>query len=287
MPTPRHNDSDAVLVAMRRLRSRTGLPVLFSGEVVGEKATLTRFIGTRTDSMQDLDVVKGRGLGGHVMASGQPATVRDYRSCEVITRDYENAVRREGLRAIISVPVVVSGAARTILYGSARVASDIGDHVSRAFVSAATELAGEFEAADRLDQQLRMTDLAVAERHQGLESSDREQLRALHSELRAIASELADPSLRGRLLAAGSTLAGVVREPGAHAEPVPPSCVLSPREIDVLAQVSLGASNAEVAARLVLSPETVKTYLRNVGTKLGTRSRMESVVRARLLGVLP
>lgn len=128
---------------------------------------------------------------------------------------------------------------------------------------------------------------AVKERRHGLESTHREQLRVLHGELRAIAAELADPALRRRLLAAGSALAGVVHTPGAEVRPVTAETVLSSREVDVLAQVALGCSNAEVAARLSLSPETVKAYLRNIGTKLGTRSRMESVVRARLLGILP
>ena len=109
----------------------------------------------------------------------------------------------------------------------------------------------------------------------------------LHGELRAIAAELGDPALRDRLLAAGSALAGVGRAPDAGDVPVPANSVLSPREIDVLAQVALGLSNAEVGARLSLSPETIKAYLRNIGTKLGTRSRMESVARARLLGLLP
>ena len=102
-----------------------------------------------------------------------------------------------------------------------------------------------------------------------------------------IAAELADPGVRKRLLAATSALAGVVHSPGEPVRPVGPECSLSAREIDVLAQVALGLSNAEVATRLTLSPETIKAYLRNIAAKLGTRSRMESVMRARLLGVLP
>ena len=286
MPTLRPKDSDAVLSALRRARNDTGLPIVFAGGADGETARLTSFIGARTDSMQGLAVAKGRGLGGHVMASGRPATVRDYEDCAGITRDYAHAVEREGLRAIISVPVMVSGVARTILYGSARVATQLGEQVSRSFVSVAADLAAEFEVRDEVDRRLRMADLAAAEYSVGLETADREQLRVLQGELRAIAAELGDPALRERLLAAGSALAGVGRatDPGAAGEPV--VSVLSPREIDVLSQVALGCSNAEVGARLSLSPETIKAYLRNIGTKLGTRSRMESVARARLLGVL-
>lgn len=289
MPTLRPNDSDAVFTTLRNLRAGTGLPVVFAGEGGdgGETATLSRFIGVRTDAMQGLKVARGRGLGGHVMVSGRPATVRDYQQCDAITTHYRTAVEAEGLRAIISVPVRVQGITRTILYGSARVASQLGDQVSKAFVSAASDLATEFAVRDEVDRRLRMTDLAVAEQRHGLESTDRERLRTLHGELRAIAAEMADPMLRERLLAAGSALAGVGRPVDESAAPTPTVSVLSPREIDVLAQVALGCSNAEVGARLSLSPETIKAYLRNIGTKLGTHSRMESVARARLLGVLP
>lgn len=283
----RPSDSDAVLGALRKVLQESGLPMVFAGEADGETAQLNRFIGARTSSMQGLAVAKGRGLGGRVMVSGRPATVRDYEDCEGITRDYAEAVEREGLRAIISVPVMVSGVARTVLYGSARVATQLGDQVSRSFIRAANELATEFQVRDEVDRRLRMADLAAAEHSVGLESTDREQLRMLHGELRAIAAELGDPALRDRLLAAGSALAGVGRPTAAGEDPVPEKTILSPREIDVLAQVALGCSNAEVGARLSLSPETIKAYLRNIGTKLGTRSRMESVARARLLGILP
>lgn len=287
MTTLRPSDSDAVLGALRRARQESGLPIVFAGEGNGETAQLSRFIGARTTSMQGLQVAKGRGLGGHVMASGRPATVRDYEDCSGITRHYAEAVGQEGLRAIISVPVMVSGVARTILYGSARVATQLGDHVTRTFNSVAAELASEFRVRDEVDRRLRMADVAAAEYTVGLEASDREQLRVLHGELRAIAAELGDPALRDRLLAAGSALAGVGRSPDVGEVPASAKSVLSPREIDVLAQVALGLSNAEVGARLSLSPETIKAYLRNIGTKLGTRSRMESVARARLLGLLP
>lgn len=287
MTTYRPSDADAVLAALRKVRKESGLPVTFSGDSDGETARLNRFIGARTSSMQGLAVAKGRGLGGHVMASGRPAAVRDYTETSAITRDYEAAVGHEGLRAIISVPVMVSGVARTILYGSARVATQLGDHVAKTFVSVADELAAEFHVRDEVDRRLRMSDLAVAEQSLGFETTDREQLRVLHGELRAIAAELGDAALRDRLLAAGSALAGVGRAEDPVADPALPRPTLSPREVDVLAQVALGCSNAEVGARLSLSPETIKAYLRNIGTKLGTRSRMESVARARLLGVLP
>jgi LuxR family maltose regulon positive regulatory protein len=62
---------------------------------------------------------------------------------------------------------------------------------------------------------------------------------------------------------------------------------LSAREVEVLKLVSDGLSNREIAARLYLSLNTVKSHTRNAFGKLGVRSRTQAVARARSLGILP
>ena len=283
----RPDDGDAVHAALRALRSRSSLPVVFAGEFDGDAATLGRFIGARTTVMRGLRVVRGQGLGGHVADSGRPAVVRDYQDCTSITPHYRHYVEREGLRGMVAAPVLVHGTVRAILYGSVRQACDIGDRIRRDFVVTARDLATEFRVRDEVDRRLRMAEAARAERRHGFEASDRERLRQLHGELRAIAAAVEDQHLRRRLIDAGDTLAGVGRavvQADGAGEGAP---VLSPREINVLAQVALGCSNAEAARRLSVSAETVKAYLRNIAGKLGTSTRMESVTRARLLGLLP
>jgi DNA-binding CsgD family transcriptional regulator len=49
--------------------------------------------------------------------------------------------------------------------------------------------------------------------------------------------------------------------------------VLSTREAEMLALVAEGLTNMEVAARLVISPTTVRTHLENIFEKLGVRTR--------------
>jgi len=51
--------------------------------------------------------------------------------------------------------------------------------------------------------------------------------------------------------------------------------VLTPREADVLDQLQLGRSNAEIAMALSVSVETVRTHARSVFRKLGVKGRRE------------
>jgi DNA-binding NarL/FixJ family response regulator len=61
---------------------------------------------------------------------------------------------------------------------------------------------------------------------------------------------------------------------------------ISGRELEVLELLAAGRSNKEIARRLNVSPNTVKTHVTKLLGKLEARRRTEAIVRARELGMI-
>jgi DNA-binding NarL/FixJ family response regulator len=78
-------------------------------------------------------------------------------------------------------------------------------------------------------------------------------------------------------LSAGALSAGA--GPAGAGRPVA-LAALTPRETEVLRLVAEGLSNTELAGRLVVTEETVKTHVSRILAKLGLRDRTQAVVAA-------
>jgi DNA-binding NarL/FixJ family response regulator len=86
----------------------------------------------------------------------------------------------------------------------------------------------------------------------------------------------------GSLLEPGVTtrLLDHVREGGEQAEP------LTPRELEVLALISEGLHNSEIAGRLFVTERTVKFHVSSILAKLGADNRTEAVALAARRGLI-
>ena len=62
---------------------------------------------------------------------------------------------------------------------------------------------------------------------------------------------------------------------------------MTPRELEILRLIAEGLSNREIAERLFVSENTVKTHSANLFSKLNARRRTQAVQIAKKAGVLP
>ncbi|WP_433612043.1 response regulator transcription factor [Prescottella agglutinans] len=279
----RPRDRDALRTELRRIAATGVVPVVFGGEVQNSTLHLAEFVGTFTDGLRGLAVRESSGLGGRVIERKNPSAVHDYGRARTITHHYDGPVLAEGLCSVLAVPVVVRGNSRAVMYAAIRERVQLGDRIADVMMQAGRRLANEIAIRDEVDRRVQLLDAAADER--SAHAVDTEEIRDVYAELRSIAQTVQQPELQERLRALSGRLAAV-GSPDGPSRPAP-SITLSPREIDVLSHAALGCTNPDIAERLSVKPETVKSYLRSAMSKLDARSRREAVVTARRLGLLP
>ncbi|GAA2926098.1 MULTISPECIES: helix-turn-helix transcriptional regulator [Streptomycetaceae] len=280
MPEP--GEATELQAALLRLRRTSGLPVVFGGLLSDARhARIAELNGTQTDALRGLVISAGSGLGGKAIALSRPCAVSDYASSRHISHEYDTAVAAEGLRSVVAVPVVVRRTVRGVLYGALREPLTLGDRTFDAVASAARDVEQGLAVRDEVQQLLTATREQVTDPGR---PGTWEDVREAHRELRSLAPKIVDPVLREELLAVCGRLASAA---GAGRYPAARLVRLAPREVDVVACVASGATNAAAAERLGLRPETVKGYLRSAMRKLGAHTRLEAVVAARRAGLLP
>ncbi|MFC0105823.1 helix-turn-helix transcriptional regulator [Kibdelosporangium aridum] len=275
----RSADGELYRRALRGIRSRTGVPLAFAGQIRDQRLVLCEFLGARTTGLRDLHVEPGKGVGGTVLQRVRPYGVSDYRAARSITHDYDDPVLGEGIHATVAVPVATYGQVRGVLYAAVRSDLPLGTRTVDALVGIANDVARELAVRDEVDHRLKLLGTTAVKP----DPAGQEQLRELHAELRGIVADVPPGPLHDRLRRACdriNALSGPALDPVATA-------TLSPREIDVLSQIALGCSNADAAERLAVKPETVKAYLRSAMSKLAVHNRYQAVLAARRLGFLP
>jgi DNA-binding CsgD family transcriptional regulator len=138
---------------------------------------------------------------------------------------------------------------------------------------AALTLAGDHEAAARAWDALGCPYEAALAR---ADTGDTQQLRRAHAELLDLGATAAAAVIARRLRARGAR--GLARGPRAATARHPAG--LTPREAEVLELLAEGLRNADIAARLHVSPRTVDHHVSSLLGKLGVRTRGEAIAAA-------
>ena len=210
--------------------------------------TITEHDGLAQPGWGNIVIRPGRGLGGQVLHESRPMMLADYLEDSTITGDYRPIVQAEGIRACGCIPMNIDGRVEALLYVATHEADTLGGRA----VDTAAQIAEL--AVEGLRQRRARAALAAQARH-ALRLGDTESLRA-------VAQRAAD-------LPATSSTHGLTR-----------------REFDVLDLLAAGASDADIAASLVISKSTAKEHVVNIRRKLSARSRLEAVARARAAGLV-
>jgi len=66
-----------------------------------------------------------------------------------------------------------------------------------------------------------------------------------------------------------------------------PPAPLTPRELEIIRRIALGATSREIADELFVTTETVRTHVRDAMAKTGTKTRAQLVAAAICRGLLP
>jgi len=265
--------ADVLDACVQRGMRASGLTVGFAGMVRSDQRALSisTLRGTRTNSLTNLQVSSGEGLGGKALVMRRPASVREYLTARGITRRYDRAVEAEGLKSMLSVPIGVNGREPlAVLYLADRRRLDLGDRASDLLRPVVGEVAVDLQVA--------------VETHRRVEALRADLARAavadlpdLRGDLQALIESTTDAGTKDGLRALLARVDGVRRGEPLPSVPSP----LTARETDVLRHAERGSTNLEIASALGLGDSTVKSYMKTAMAKLGADNRVRACRVAR------
>jgi len=276
LPAIADADGAGLSRTLAAFRAEGRFDMAFGGRVgSGSKAfAITGLCGAKTAALANLVIRRGQGLGGKSLLLGRPVSVTNYQQAEGITHVYDHAVRQENLETVVSLPVVVERVPRMVIYLGHRTQVGLGDRWFDGFSPMIRRLERDIAVEDEVGRRL---ELLVPTPETDLSRGD---LQDIANELAELSGQIADHDLRGRLEALQRRLSGrTPRRPESVVQ-------LSPRELDVLAEIALGCSNQQVADNLGLLPNTVKSYLKTAMRKLQAGNRVHAIVLAREAGLI-
>lgn len=288
-------DRAAVRAALEDLRKNTGVLIVFGGYVADNKVLhLCESIGFSAIKELNVEVQPGSGVGGRVVSTGKPFGVTEYLRSGVISHEYDDLARQEGIRSLAAIPAIVGDSVRAVLYVAMRTNVRFGEKALAEMTSVGRRLEQHLAVADALDGggtgragavRAVPSTLGTGSTDTGSSSSEfdaaliHERMRETHAKLRVLSSRTEDPLTRMELESIAADLVAPTSSVTA--------AKLARRELDVLACVAQGKTNIETGQIMGIGAETVKSYLRSAMRKLDAHTRYEAVNAARRIGALP
>jgi len=243
--------------------------------------------------------VYGRREGGQLavgLAVRRPHAVR--RLLLVSTHRYQNDTQRfpefaqRRLRHIEADPV--GGIAATWVFEYPGIVPDVAIEAAKRQVEALPPLEGRaqdsiFDAVDlrQLGAECYASALFLSQEHE-IESLTLEAAACLPRARVANWNSLGDGTINGAAWRKAWDEACPVAEATCESKgPLFDDFGLSPREVEILALVCRGLSNAEIGDALVIAPSTAKRHVANIFGKLGVASRPQAIALAFERGLVP
>ncbi|GAA2040873.1 LuxR C-terminal-related transcriptional regulator [Yaniella flava] len=275
----RPSDLNLVKSSLRNIHSSRSSAVTFGGIFHGDDLAISEVFGGRTRALNNVTVPIGQGIGGRAALEGRPIGAGNYVRSNHITHEFDGVVRREAIMSIYAIPVMVDLKPRGMIYTSTRDGNALGERIVKETATLANQIGHEIKIRDEVDRRTELLDQAqhLSEPdYQGMVDA----VRTAYAELIGLANSTVDQETAATIRA----IAGQLERGRERSQPAPD---LTARELEVLSQVAMGCSYAEVANRLSLKPLTVKGYMRTILSKLHVHNRHEAVVMARKYGLIP
>jgi LuxR family transcriptional regulator, regulator of acetate metabolism len=265
-----------VLSALRPIGE---MDMVFGGWVRRETSALeiTELNGAKTRSLANLLIRPGEGLGGKAVMMRRPVSVDSYLTARGITHVFDNAVSAERLETVVAMPIVVEDVVRMVIYLGNRTRVPLGDRWFDAFAPVVRKLIRDISVDDEVRRRLSL----LSQRGQAPLRQSNPNMGEVAEELDELATMITDEAVLAKIEHLRSRLDGVRSSDERRQQ-----AELTPREIDVLAQVAVGCTNQQAADNLGLMPNTVKSYLKSAMRKLNVENRVQAMLAARDAGLI-
>jgi DNA-binding CsgD family transcriptional regulator len=241
--------------------------------------------GTIGQTLRNLRVTTGYGVGGKALALARPVTISDYLSEPQIVHAYDQAVAPEHIASVVAVPVLINRAPRGMLYLAARAEVEFGPRTLTRAMSVARCIERDILVEEGVRRRL-ATESERLRTDAGRQPLAAGEIDDLRTELDDVIAGMDDEEAKQRLQELSRRLLALAALSPGEPRRRPPAG-LTAREVEVLRHVARGMTNHATAQAVGLMPNTVKTYLQSAARKLGAANRTQAVCIARDAGLIP